>query len=589
MEEEKITKKRNHSYNQFNSNKHLEHKPLGYPAKLVLNSIIILLIAKIYFIFVSNTSQLIIPYIISFLQDSTILILNYFLFSLIFLIGAFKKTIKILFFSIHFLIFFTSIIYTKFLSDFLNYPINILQINIDLVFFFFKNFITIENIIIIGLVIGFTLLVSKFFPNEELTQKKVKYFFIIILILFLPTLLRPAINPILYSGFEESKNFIHQSNYKGKITHINTDLNNSSLNLSKKEFIFIDKRITNNELDNIVLSNPNYQKILVFVMESQNYEDIKKENDFKITFEKAGYACEKYNNYYTTNLDSYTSLISILNSILIPYQAYASKTDYNFINNKTNLAELFLKNNYKTIFISTYNENPFIPDKNYWNEIIERKDINETNHLCLNINKIDSACEDKTAIDKIINETESNNKLFLMQEMVYGHLFRWEEKTKIKPIDYYNSFFEELLIKLNNTNLSQKTLIIITSDHGKREDATNINNYHIPLYLCANNIEKKENNQFLSHINFKDIILEKMINQKIENFDDKLFIVGSSNVWNYGLIQPNTKILNNSLNVSYIFINDKTLKVKTNMNETDVINFSNKFKDYIIYFNNTNN
>lgn len=527
---------------------------------LLVNSVIFIFLVKIFFFLQRGFGNFLL-YFFSFVQDSIVIMLNYALFVL--LRKKFKKTSKWIYYIIQIIILIISLIYTKFIEDIIKYPINIFGVNLEISQFFINNFLNFGYELLIVFFIAFIFFFSGKFDWK--IGKKVKIISVIIFILlFVFSLGKPVINPLVYSVWEEANNKINPSPYRGEIERISNV--NINLSYNARDFSFIDKRLTKST------ENIKYDKIIVLAMESVNENYFKSYYGGRKILNKT--SCKIYDNYHTTNLDSYTSLIAMLDSFLVPYKAYSNEVNYTIMERNNNLVRFFNENGYGTSFISTYDINPYIPNKEDWRDIIERKDFDEKGYLCLDISKIDSACEDKIAIDRIIDLLKNNKKEFILQEMVYGHLSDWKDKTGIGQIEYYDSFFNELYDKLEKEKLLNETLIVIVSDHGPRTDAFNIENYQIPLALCGDDIKESRNGEFSSHIDFNEIMLNAISGRNISR-KDKIYTIGSSNEWVYGEITSNS---------SWVFINNRNLNVKTDMNKEEVISFGKDFQRYLSYF-----
>jgi membrane-anchored protein YejM (alkaline phosphatase superfamily) len=159
--------------------------------------------------------------------------------------------------------------------------------------------------------------------------------------------------------------------------------------------------------------------------------------------------------------------------------------------------------------------------------------------------------------------------------MVYGHTTTWEQKTGIGIIDYYNRYFNKTINALEENNLLDKALIIVTSDHGPRFDAYKVDNYHIPLMIYAKDIEHKEDSKFLSHLDFKSILFELATNIDYTYEQTPIYTMGNSGELIYGMIAPDGR---------YAFINNRSGYSKNNLTKEDLNTFSNDFQAYMNYF-----
>ncbi len=543
-------------------------KPSDFYFKITFSFIILILLVKLFFFFQYNFPGKFLLFLASFVQDSFLLMLNYSLFLLLSKVNSkyFQLFSKILFYILHIIFVFVSITYTKFISDLIAYPINIFRLDFSISSFFFEYFLSWFYIFLfIFLILAFFSL--SFFLPAKINKRLYWIFIIILATLFIPTLFRPSINPVFYSVIEEIKILIHPSAYSGEIGK----LNKLSSDYNGANFSFLDKRLNSNEKQDL-----KYKRIIVLVMESIDYNLFMKNSEDKniLWRDNKKVNCESYDNYFTTNLDSYPALFSMVYSFLFPYKAYSNDVNLSTIESNNNLVRFFNNQDFATYFIDTYNENPYLIGEKEWSHTLKRDDFNEEGFVCLNVNRIDSACEDKIAMKRMIEILKTEKKVFMFHEMVYGHLTLWEKETHIESIDYYNSFFNEFYEGLVSNNLSNDTLIVIVSDHGPRTNAMNIKNYHVPLLFCAEDLKQEVNNNFSSHLDFKNILFQKIGNSKLE-YDRKVYVVGSSNQWVYGIVDEDG---------NYSFINNQNLNVVTNSNKEIVIELNDNFQKYLSYF-----
>lgn len=551
-------------------------KPVNnFQFRLTSNTLLLLLLLKIFYSAGSTLQGKMFLYLVSYIQDSFPFIVNYLAFMLILRLKfQYSKLLAKIIFYINFIVLAAvSILYTPFIIDILSFPINIFAVESEVAAFFFQYFLNIRLIVIFlsGLIIIFSL--SYFFPKKIKSKSlPVVIYSAIVAILFIITIGRPAINPLVYSVQDEIQYLMNPSTTDAKINKLASP---ASSNQSNNNFGFLDKRF-----DAIPITEIGYDKIVVLVMEGFNYEDFINESskDSGSFYEKRKNQCQIYSNYHTLNLDSYTSLISMLNSIFVPHQAYVDEKKYSFINESANLVRFFNRNGFSTFFVTSYGEQQlrFVPDLREWTKVIVEENIeNNEEFACVSTNKIEKACEDFSVFAEIFDLLKNNSKAFIFQEMVYGHTAEWIEKTGLKPIEYYNKYFNAFYEELEKTNLLDSTLLIITSDHGPRINATDRRHYNIPLIFCARDIEHSTNDKFLSHLNFKDVLLETISGIKDSSDTKEMFTIGNSGELVYGRISEDQK---------YIFINNRNLAVHTNAASQEVEQFNKDYQNYLNYF-----
>ncbi len=530
----------------------------------------ILFFFKIFFA-IKNISPQSFLYVVSFFQDTFLVITVYLIFE--FFLTKFskiKKIITIFFYILLTLITLNSFLYTLFITDLLNFPINIFAIQTENISFFLSYFLNFSLILPVIALIALIVFLSIKFP-KNINKKILLVFSILVLVVFLITIPRPSINPIIYSVTDEIKTIFKKSYGIKRLQNNQTGINNSG---NSKNFI--------KSFDTIPHLTISYDKIIVLVMESVNYNDFSNTNNYKTTsfYETNKSNCLIFNNYYTTNLDSYTSLLAMLNSVFIPYQAYTNENQYLFVNERPNLVSFFNSNNFKTLFLTSYGEQQkrFIPNLKEWTQVKCLTDFSEK-YVCVTTNKIETACEDFAVFEDLINFVKSNEKVFVYQELVYGHTTEWLEKKKIGTLDYYSKFFQSIRDTLKNENLLEKTLIIVTSDHGPRQNAKLLSNYKVPLLLYSPNLKNRTYDNLLSHLDFKDILINTLTNKEICIANDYIYTIGNSGELDYGMITKSN---------NYVFINNRVLSVETNVDEKTVQQFNSDFQYYLNYFKTLN-
>lgn len=540
---------------------------INYPLRLTVIAILALLVLKIFF-FCSNRNIL---YLVSFFQDSFLLIINYFFF--IYCVNKSPKLIlvgEIFFFTFFMLLGAVSFVYTIFLQDLITLPINLFCITIDHLTFFIKYYLDLKLVLVTTLGIGIMLILARFFPFKLTDKKKLTVIAIILSVLFIPTLLRPSLNPLIASTLEQYVLSI-------KTNHNITKMNAPPVPDKGKsdQFNFLNK-----SFDTFPGLHTNYNRIIVLVMESVNYENF---INASVPDSNSFYNIHKknlilYKNYYTLNLDSYSSILAMLNSLFIPYQAYVNDKKFSFVNNRNSLVRFFNKNGYSTLFLTSYGiqQERFLPDLNDWTQRIFMDSISGNQKFAsVTSNKIEYACEDLAVFDDMMNFLKSNKKSFILQEMVYGHTIAWKQKTGIETIDYYNQYFEKTINELKKNNILDSTLLVVVSDHGPRNRPYNTENYHIPLLFYSADINSNENTKFLSHIDFKDILLSNISDYQYKPLEKDIYTVGNSGEFIYGTIKKDG---------NYIFINNRMRTPQTTITTNEVLNFNKNFLDYRNYF-----
>ena len=237
-----------------------------------------------------------------------------------------------------------------------------------------------------------------------------------------------------------------------------------------------------------------FDRVIVFVMESvpvrsleEQMGDLPKDSFFNR--ERAH--THAYTNYYTTNQDSRTGMMSMLFSRLVPFEAYSEDDvqQYSFMREERSLVDEMAARGFATaVAASQIDEEVVVHELPSWNDklmISQAEYDHPGGFLCLNPYQFEQGCEDKILLPKIFKELDSHKRLFLFQEAVYGHDEEYETQIKKTPVEYYGEHLQAIQNHLAWRGELDRTLIVVTSDHGIRsvEGWTRRWVYRLPLLL----------------------------------------------------------------------------------------------------------
>lgn len=544
----------------------------NFPLRITLNIILVLFFLKLFFFF-SSRSQFNGFYLVSFIQDTFLFLTVYFIFSVAIKYPRMKKISELIFYSFFLFAGVVSFIYTFFLLDLINFPLNMFAFSEDIIMFFGEYFLSLK--LIISLVIGITSLFfwSLYYPSKIPDAKQLKIIYLVVTLLFIPTSFEQVINPMIFSVSQEVISYASADSNIKKVVSSVPEKGKAN------QFNFLDKRFKS-----VPQINTDYDRVIVLVMESINYRNFtqyisKDRNNF---FNRNRKNIFLFENYYTLNLDSFTSLISIVENIFVPFRAYVREDHFMFVKNFNNLTRVLNQNGFETLFITSYGSQlkKFVPVIKDWKSVIfSSLKEDDLKYACVTNIKIENACEDLSVIDELISSLRKNRlknkKSFVFQEMVYGHSSEWKNIKGIEPIEYYNHYFNMLMLKLKKYSLLENTLIVILSDHGPRDNSFKPENYNIPLVIYNNKMNSGSNHQFFSHLNFSEIILNFMEKKNAFTESKRIFTLGNSNELIYGEITSDKK---------YTFINDRTQNYKTNTDKASIFTLNREFQEYLNYF-----
>ncbi|WP_303682505.1 sulfatase-like hydrolase/transferase [Pelodictyon luteolum] len=280
-----------------------------------------------------------------------------------------------------------------------------------------------------------------------------------------------------------------------------------------------------------------------------------------------------FDRYYTTNLDSYTSLIAMLTSEQVPYRSYTDTSIYENVNSAPNLVRSFNAAGFHTQFISTYDDQPFIPVRKEWSSIMHRKDlpIGKT-WVSVESSRMESATEDRAALSTIAALPRQHQRTFTLHELAYGHTTEWRAKTGIPQLAYYDTYLNELLDLLMGERTWKKSLLVIVSDHGDRAGAENTRNYRVPLLIVGPGVEAGRDHALRSHLDLQHIIASMLSTSKMPKPREDAILVGSTERWIYGLINADG---------NHIMIDDHTGKVVASRGGINPLTLHDRFQKII--------
>lgn len=531
--------------------------------KLFFLYVLYQLLLHFYFSFSGHDPRLFLPHLVAYLQDIALL-------GIVTAIGylaiavtpiRFKQTVNDIGSVLIAIVGMLLASYPKILREYLVFPVNIFEADLDSATILISDYLGIF-VLLPSLVALFLGVVILFIPKGIKLSNKIKLAgFISILIIFALTLQRPSPHPFVFSMQKIIESIL--KNEKRVVASLSRPHSESKIVNDINALIFSTKEITK------------YKHILLLVLEGVTSEDFEKEF---LTIPSGFYQQNKsnavyYENYYATNLDSYTSLISMVTSVLVPYRAYADENLFKNVNTDSSITQDLHNRGFYNIFISTYEYQPFVPTRSYWDKIYERNDLPSINNwLSLGSNRMESATEDKAAISTMMDNIKSHDKTFILHELVYGHSPEWRAKTGKTQLSYYNEYLIELSEKLNKENLLSKTLFVIVSDHGDRAKSSDIDNYRVPLLVVGDSIAYQNREELFTHLELPKIIYHYTAADDHPASPEKIYFVGSTEKWVYGKMNKHNE---------YLFIDDAAGTILSQKGRLVPFEVRNEFQNYL--------
>ncbi|NUN10627.1 MAG: sulfatase-like hydrolase/transferase [Ignavibacteriaceae bacterium] len=520
-----------------------------------------------YYIISSRDPRIFLPGTIAFFHDLTILLLIYLInISVLSILRRNISAVDLIdkLFSILFIIagaFLSA--YPSLTREFLNYPVNLFEGDSGAASMLITEYLGISAFLVPGAALLAGIIITLHKKRITLPAKIVLPVVVIVFIISALSLRQASPQPLIYSIQNSLEMMMkNETRVVPSLVHStkSTEMKIKTLEFPPKEMV-------------------EYDNILMIVLEGVTSADFEEEftqiNDG--FFESNRTNIIHYNNYFATNLDSYTSLISMLTGVQVPYRAYADAESYSRVNEAPNLAMDMINRGYKNLFISTYQYQPFVPVSQNWSDIIDMLGINSDGEwLALGNNKMESATEDKAAIPYITDYIMKNEKVFLMAELVYGHSPEWRAKTGITQLRYYDSYLTEIKNKLDLAGELSKTLFVVVSDHGNRSLSASASNYRVPLFVYSPECQGGTNNDFLSHLELPEMIYHYSGAAEHPKARDEIFVVGSTEKWIFGKI---------SSNGDYAFILDSRGTVVNRSGDISPAKIQKQFQEYLNSFN----
>lgn len=523
-------------------------------------------VLHIFYTAAANDPRLIVPAAIAFLHDVTLIIIALFTAQAVVVVipGAFKKHARI-FFSIALISLGMMLaLYPKMLQQYLIFPVNIFESDAGTAAVFLSEYAGYSALLpsMLALILGVSVMATT--KTLYIPRRTAIIGSSIIFLTFGFTLQRPSPHPFVYTLQKTIESALK---------------NEKRIVPSLKWKYFPDSSIV--ELKQLQYSGSsisNYDHILFVVLEGVTSDAFEKEflsipdGFFQRNISRSVY----YNNYYATNLDSYTSLISMVTSLQVPYRAYADESLYGGVNTAPNFAEDLKNKGFKNFFISTYEYQPFIPARNYWENIYERNSIPSIDQwISLGSNRMESATEDKAAISTIVGTMRQNKKTFILHEMVYGHSPEWRATTGKTQLSYYNEYLTDLSAALRETNQLKKVLFVIVSDHGDRSKSFDLDNYRVPLLVVGDHVAQNKAEGLFNHLDLPRLVYHYFASDKYPETRKEIFFVGSTEKWVYGKMNRQKE---------YLFINDQSGTVLSMQGSMDPVAVHNEFQRYVYSF-----
>jgi hypothetical protein len=279
-------------------------------------------------------------------------------------------------------------------------------------------------------------------------------------------------------------------------------------------------------------------------------------------------------NHHTTNLDTYTALLAMTTSVAVPFRAYAEPRQYAAVNDLPNIARSLGAASHRTLFISTYEHQPFVPNPADWTQVLDRRSLGTLDgFLSLGSSRMEAATEDRAALPAIVEFMRRGPRSLVMAALVFGHSPQWRARTGLAPLAYYDSYLTELWSRLSDAGLASRTLLVVVSDHGERSGVSDPANYRVPLLIIGEGVQAGRDSSLRSHEDFASILAHSLFGSALPPARARLRLVGSTERWIYGAITASGE---------HAFIDDGSGRVLSGQLEPGAVQAD--FQDYLTAF-----
>lgn len=207
-------------------------------------------------------------------------------------------------------------------------------------------------------------------------------------------------------------------------------------------------------------------------------------------------------------------------------------------------------NGFRTLFVSTYAYQPFVPNPRDWDQILGRRDLGDLGQwISVGSNRMEAATEGRAALPAILEFMTAHPRSFVLAELVFGHSPEWRAKTGLAPLEYYDRYLSDLWDRLTGAGLSARTLLVVVSDHGDRFRPAEPENYRVPLAVLGEGQEQGVDDALRSHLDLQGIIAHHLAGAPMPPARPAVTFVGSTERWIYGRLLAGGE---------YAFLDDRT-------------------------------
>lgn len=273
----------------------------------------------------------------------------------------------------------------------------------------------------------------------------------------------------------------------------------------------------------IASGEPAFERVLVFVMESvparilaQDAAALPAGHFFNRHRDRA----HRYSAYFTTNQDSRTGLLAMLFGRLIPFEAYSERDArrYLFLKQRPSLVDRMARAGFHTAVAASQTDVELVVFELPWNQrlILSQPEFEKHgDFLCFNPYQFEHDCEDRILLPRIFGLLDERQRLFLVQEAVFGHIGDYERSTGKTPVEYYGDYLQQLWDGLERRGMLDSTLLVVTSDHGIRDWDYRTRRFalRIPLWFISPRFQGRETDGLYNQSDFPALLWAELAGQ----------------------------------------------------------------------------
>ncbi|MET0344427.1 MAG: sulfatase-like hydrolase/transferase [Polyangiales bacterium] len=261
-----------------------------------------------------------------------------------------------------------------------------------------------------------------------------------------------------------------------------------------------------------------YDKVLVFVMETMTADTVARERKAlpaHTYVNRLDAEALRYTRYFATNQDSRTGMLSMLGSRFIPYESYTEegRDAYLKLAERSSLVDLFKQRGYHSAFVVSQQELELVVADLPWDERVHLEegdvDVHAGKFLCFVPYEFEHSCEDRALLPRMLDVIDQHERVFVYQEFIWGHAAEYNKASGKTNTEYYSAYIDEVVAHLKRRGVLDRTLIVLTSDHGFRDKGLQSQRdvYQLPLSFHAPGLAPRRDDGLFSHLDFKDLLL----------------------------------------------------------------------------------